>query len=168
MCPRVAFRSLALLILLPLAAVSLLAAAWFFLPGASILLPFPGKLDFTFWQILGFLNSGTRPELLDSPGGLNTGLYGAVSILVLTAPFLRQFSKSRSAALSGVLPLLFMIVVAADFGRSVVSLNSLSLGVGAYLSILIGLYLAIAPLKSLLAATPENSSQSNSTQKSAA
>jgi len=82
-----------------LAAAGLLAAAWFFLTAASIQFPFPGRLDFTFWQILGFLNAGNVPELLDRSSGPSTGLYGLAAALALAGPFIHHFWKDKRALL---------------------------------------------------------------------
>src|SRR5882724_9440555 len=72
-----------------LAAAGLLAAAWFFLTAASIQFPFPGRLEFTFWQILGFLNAASVPELLDRTSGPSAGVYGFVAGVALLGPFIR-------------------------------------------------------------------------------
>src|SRR5436305_1351297 len=39
-----------------LIAEALLIVSWFFLTAVSVQISFAGKLDFTFWQVLGFLN----------------------------------------------------------------------------------------------------------------
>ena len=67
--------------MMSLAAGGLLAAAWFFLTAASVQLPFPGRLDITFWQMLGFLNAGRFPEIFDAPGSPGSGIYGLAAII---------------------------------------------------------------------------------------
>ncbi|HWZ81527.1 MAG TPA: hypothetical protein VNW47_02820 [Terriglobales bacterium] len=154
--------------LIQLAAAGLLAATWSSLTAVNLAVPFPGKVEFTFWQILVFLNSGTAPELLDAHDSSSTGLYGVAAIVALAVPFLRRFWKSRLSLLGGLFPLLFMIAVAITFRRSVENINTISLDIGTYLSILIGLYLAFAPLKTFLVSQPKDAKHPESTQEKAA
>jgi hypothetical protein len=142
-----------------LAAAGLLAAAWFFLISASIEVPFPGRLEFTFWEMLGFLNSGKFSESFDGTGGPSSGLYGFVAIVALTGPFVQLVWKDRRALFGGFLPLLFIVAVGIAIRANLHggirdqshlgSLKSLSPGLGAYLSIFIGLYFAFASARSL-------------------
>ena len=168
-----------------LAAAGLLAAAWFFLTAASIQFPFPGRLEFTFWQILGFLNAGNVPELLDRSSGPSTGLYGLAGVVALAGPFIHHFWKDKRALLGGLLPLVFMIVVgiaarssihgALADGSADVSkqshdetMKAVSLGLGTYLSILASLYFAFTSAKGYLVATASEGEGLESTQRKAA
>jgi hypothetical protein len=166
-----------------LAAAGLLAAAWFFLTAASIQFPFPGRLEFTFWQILGFLNAGNVPELLDRSNGPSTGLYGLAAMVALAGPFIHHFWKDKRALLGGLLPLAFMVIVgiavrsnihgalgdgSSDVGKQThEAMKAVSLGLGAYLSILASLYFAFTSAKGLLVAASEGQAL-ESTQRKAA
>jgi hypothetical protein len=154
--------------LIQLAAAGLLAATWLFLTAATVAVPFPGKLEFTFWQILAFLNSGTAPELLDARSNSGAGHYGAAAIVALAMPFLHRIWKSRLSLLGGLFPLLFMIAVAIAFERKVENIRTISLDLGAYLSILISLYLSFAALKTFLRFQPRNARHPEHPQKKAA
>ncbi|PYX33250.1 MAG: hypothetical protein DMG80_06490 [Acidobacteria bacterium] len=144
-----------------LAAAGLLAAAWFFLISASVEVPFPGRLEFTFWQMLGFLNSGKFSESFDGTGGPTSGLYGCVAIIALAGPFVQLVWKDRRALFGGFLPLLFIVAVGIAIRANIHgeirdqshldSLKSLSPGLGAYLSMLIGLYFAFVSARGLAA-----------------
>jgi hypothetical protein len=168
-----------------LAAAGLLAAAWFFLTAASIQFPFPGRLDFTFWQILGFLNAGNVPELLDRSSGPSTGLYGLAAIVALAGPFIHHFWKDKRALLGGLLPLVFMVVVGIAVRSSIhgaladgsadvskqshdETMKAVSLGLGTYLSILASLYFAFTSAKGYLVATASEGEGLESTQRKAA
>jgi hypothetical protein len=166
-----------------LAAAGLLAAAWYFLTAASIQFPFPGRLEFTFWQILGFLNAGNVPELLDRSNGPSTGLYGLAAMVALAGPFIHHFWKDKRALLGGLLPLAFMVIVgiavrsnihgalgdgSSDVGKQThEAMKAVSLGLGAYLSILASLYFAFTSAKGLLVAASEGQAL-ESTQRKAA
>jgi len=167
-----------------LAAAGLLAAAWFFLTAASIQFPFPGRLEFTFWQILGFLNAGNVPELLDRSSGPSTGLYGLAAMVALAGPFIHYFWKDKRALLGGLLPLVFMIVVAiavrssihgalgdgnADVGKQIHgTMKAVSLGLGTYLSILASLYFAFTSAKGFLVAKASEGEGLDAPQRKAA
>jgi hypothetical protein len=168
-----------------LAAAGLLSAAWFFLTAASIQVPFPGKLEFTFWQILGFLNAGNIPELLDRSSGPSTGLYGLAAAVALSGPFIHHFWKDKRALLGGLLPLLFIVVVGialrsalgsgndgtyADLPRHtyIDAMKAVSLGLGTYLSILASLYFAFTSAKGFLVAKTSEGEGLESPQRKAA
>src|SRR5258706_10379498 len=74
-----------------LATAGVLLAAWLFLTAASIRVPFPGTLEFTFWQLLGFLRARSASDLLDGRGTVGAGLYGLVAIVAMTGPFIHSF-----------------------------------------------------------------------------
>jgi hypothetical protein len=172
-----------------LAAAGILAAAWVFLTAASIQVPFPGRLEFTFWQILGFLNAGNVPELLDRSTGASAGFYGLAAVVALAGPFIHHFWKDKYALLGGLLPLVFMVVVGIAIRSSLQgALGSgnegsyvgvgkqahldaakvISLGLGAYFSILVSLYIAFTSAKSFLAAKALEGEELNAPQRKAA
>jgi hypothetical protein len=167
--------------LLNLATAGVLAAAWFSLTALSIRVPFPGKLEFTFWQILGFLNAANVPEFLDGRGSPVAGVYGLVAMVALAGPFLRYFWKDQRAWLGGLLPLAFMIAVgiavrgslqsalaAGNEGSHADASKAFSLGLGAYLSIVACLYFAFSAAKGFVAAKVGTRQQMDSPQRKAA
>jgi hypothetical protein len=140
-----------------------LAVAWFFLTAASIQVPFPEMQEFTFWQVLGLLNAGDLLAVLDGRSSPSAGIYGVLAIVALTGPFIHYFWKNKRAALGGVLPLIFMVIVAIAVRASLQNalgggneeagaetakqardeaMKAISLGLGTYLSILASLYFA--------------------------
>jgi hypothetical protein len=167
--------------LIRLAAAGLLCTAWFFLTDVSVQVPFPGRLEFTFWQMLGFLQPSNVPELLDGHGSPGAGLYGLVAIAALAGPFLHHFWKDKRAFMGGLLPLAVMIVVgvavrtrlqsalgAGNEGNYAETSKTVSLGLGAYLSILVGLYFAFIAAQGFLAATRGARHQIDSPRRKAA
>jgi len=155
-----------------LAATGLLIIGWFFLSAVSVdaLL---GKLSFTFWQLLGFLNAGNAWEAMQGRGGPGAGLYGFVAVLALAGPFLRFFWKDARAHLAGLSPLVFMALVGIMVRSSLHSamggavdgplaevqqqaqdemMKAISFGIGTYLSALVSLYLAAVSAKQFLVA----------------
>jgi hypothetical protein len=155
-----------------LVAGGLLIVGWFFLSTVSIKSPL-GSLDFTFWQILGYLNAKNIFEVVMSGGrGPSAGIYGFMAIVALAGPFIHHFWKDRRAVLGGLLPLLFMIGVALAVRSSVNSafgadatgpgfnnyieqareeaMKAISIGMGAYLAVIVSLYLAGVSLKKYL------------------
>jgi hypothetical protein len=105
-------------ILLRAAATAALLACWFFLTAISIHLPFFGNLDLTFWQVLGYLNTGSSLPLLEVQGNPDPGIFGFLAVLVLVGPFLPYFWRDRRSLVGGVLPLGFMLLVAYRFEGS--------------------------------------------------
>jgi hypothetical protein len=169
----------------------LLIIAWLFLTALSIQTPL-GNLNFTFWQVLGFLNSSNVLEGI-MQGGRNqpgAGFYGFLALVAIAGPFLRYFWTDRRAILGGVLPLLFMGVVGIMVRSSLEStmggdatgafgvamkqmrdeaMSAISLGFGAYLSGLVSLYLAAVSAKRFLAGrATEKREQQESTHRAAA
>lgn len=155
-----------------LVATGLLIVSWFFLSAVSVdaLL---GKLSFTFWQVLGFINAGNAWDVVMQGGsGPSPGLYGFFCVVALAAPFLRFVFKDRRASLGGLLPLVFMVFVGimvrislqglaggtpegplADVQRQAQAemMKAISLGTGTYVSLLASLYLAAVAIKQFLA-----------------
>jgi hypothetical protein len=96
-----------------LAATGLLIIGWFFLSTISINAGFLGKMDFTFWRVLSFVNAKNAFEALGTlKDGGSAGFYGLLALIALAGPFLATFWKDRRAVLGGLLPLLFMLLVA--------------------------------------------------------
>ena len=166
-----------------LAVAGILAAAWFFLTAATVQVPFPGKLELTFWQMLGFLNAGKIPEMFDGTSGPSSGLYGFAAVVALAGPFIPLFWKDKRALLGGLLPLVFMAIVGFAVRSSFYSTNggngdiggqahmntlkAFSLGSGAYLSILASLYFAFVSAKGLVARSPETQTLKSTPRKAA-
>lgn len=149
----------------------LLVIGWFFLSAVSIQIPFLGKLDYTFWQALGFLNSNNVMESMDRNGHPSAGFYGLLAIVALAAPFIQYFWKDKRAVLGGVVPLVFMAIAgimirsslhsafgggndAGSLGQQMQdqAMSAVSLGLGAYLSILVCIYFAGIAIRQFLAA----------------
>ena len=125
-----------------------------------------GSMSFTFWQLLGFLNTKNALEVLmqAGTGNASTGVYGFLAFVSLVGPFIHFLWKDKRAVLGGVLPLLFMLIVglvahrsfnsamgmggAADPNDPMVQAiqqqvsQAISIGFGVYLSVLASLYFA--------------------------
>jgi hypothetical protein len=146
-----------------LVAAGLLLVSWWFLPAASVEVPFVGRWEFTFWQLLGYLNSGNSSHALDPQGSPSPGFYGFLALVAVLAPFVHHYWKDRRALLGGLLPLLFMLLIGILLvinvhgtvaGLSQGAYNNLpgqapeqlaqtiAMGVGTYVSMLITLYFA--------------------------
>jgi hypothetical protein len=159
-----------------LAASGVLILGWFVLPMVSIK-AFMGSMSFTFWQILGFLNSsrnGLEGLAQGIQGGGSSGLYGALALVAVAGPFIHHFWKDRRAVLAGLLPLLFMLLVFYMIGHALRSgfdtvesagafsgmarraqeeaMKALSMGSGFYLSLLASLYFGGAAVRKFLVA----------------
>lgn len=154
-----------------LVAAGVIIVSWFVLSAVSVQTLF-GKLTFTFWQVLGFLNSDSPLEtVMAGRGSASAGFYGFLAIVALAGPFARYFWKDKRAALAGVLPLLFMLFVGIMVRSNIHSamggtldgplgemqrqaqqemMNAVSLGFGAYLSFLVSLYFAAVAAKQFL------------------
>lgn len=145
--------------------------SWMWLTAVSVHPPFGGKLEFTFWQVLGFLNANNFIEVLMSNGRSSTGMYGLLALIALAGPFIPYFWKDKRAALGGLLPLLFMVLVGIMVGNSINNamggaasgpyaemqkqaqeemMKAISIGMGVYLSLLVSLYFAGIALKNYL------------------
>ena len=154
-----------------LVATAALLLGWFFLNALTYNAGVIGTLDFTLWRILGFLNSSNGLESLvflrDSGGG--AGIYGLLAWCALAGPFVGMFWKDKRALLGALLPLAFMLVVAVIARASLFSgaggmpgefidaerdalRKSISLGSGAYLSLLAAFYLGLNGVRKFLAA----------------
>ena len=155
-----------------LIAEAVLIVAWFFLTAVSVQLPFAGKLEFTFWQVLGFLNASNVLEVLERNGHPSAGIYGFVALICLAGPFIHYFWKDKRAVLAGALPLVFMAIIGlmvrssihgalgdtgsgglGDLGQQVQDemTKAISIGMGMYASALAALYFAGTSAKKFLA-----------------
>jgi hypothetical protein len=154
-----------------LIAGGLLIIGWFLLTYVSVEMPFMGKLEFTFWQVLGYLNSGNSLEGMERHGGPGAGFYGFIAIVALAGPFVHRFWKDKRAVLGGLLPLVFMIFIAImlrgalhnAMGASVDGplgdmqkqaqdemMKAVSYGLGMYVSGVVSLYFAAVAAKQYL------------------
>jgi hypothetical protein len=158
-----------------LVALLVLLVAWFFLSAVSVQAG-GQKMGFTFWQVLGLLNASSPAEAMDPNGHLSAGFYGLLALLCLVGPFVHHFWKDKRAFLLGVLPLLFMVIVAMvarntihnafavpagmDFGGLTQEMqkeaqsemmSAISLSIGSYLAILASLYFAAVGIRRYLA-----------------
>jgi hypothetical protein len=167
-----------------LLATGLLMIGWFFLSAVNIQ-TFMGRLGLTFWQLLGFLNSGSPFEaMMQGRSGASAGFYGFLAIVALAGPYVPYFWKDKRANLCGVLPLVFMLMVWMVLRSSINSsmgadvsgplgdmarqarqeaMQAVSLGLGSYLSGLVSLYFTgLAAKKFLLAKAVEVPTSSGS------
>jgi hypothetical protein len=172
-----------------LIAAGVLIFSWSFLTTASAHLPFLGELEFTFWQVLGYLNSGNLPQALEAHGSPATGIYGFLAIVAIAGPFLHHFWKDKRAALGGLVPLIFMLLIGIlvrssihnAFGGPANSpyanvqkqvqeelVKAISLGFGAYLSLLASSYFAVTGARQFLAAKGGEPEVFETTQSAAA
>ncbi len=159
-----------------LVAAGLLIVGWFFVSTVSVDAAFMGKLQFTFWDVLGLLNAKNAMEALGMGShSFSAGIYGFFAIACLAGPFVSYFWKDKRAHLGALLPLTFMIIVAfmvrstvqSAFGGPAATqgmfaemqnraqeeaMKAISLGMGAYLSILASLYFAGIGAKNFLVA----------------
>lgn len=156
-----------------------LVIGWFFLTAGTLATPI-GKIDYTFWQMLGALNSGGEAMMgRVTGGGTSTGIYGFFGLVALSGPFIRPLWKSRRAHLAGLLPLVLMLLVAwkiwhfgapsgdegaalggpsAEMARSFAPgmraelWKSISIGLGAYAAGVAAAYFALVSVRRYLAA----------------
>ena len=170
-------------------AAGLLIFSWWFLPAASIEVPFLGKLEFTFWQLLGYLNANHLSHALERPGNPSSGFYGFLALIAVVTPFVHHYSKDRRALLGGVSPLLFILVIGILLARNLQGtsagpyegayqslqrqaqeqlMQAVSIGVGTYLSMLLSLYFAAVGVKNFLAAKAIKPSVVEKTHRAAA
>lgn len=93
-------------------AMAALLAGWFFLNTIAIQMSAQYGVGLSFWKILGVINSPSgMMNGLQGAGG-SSGMYGVMCVVALVAPLAPQFWNDKRAHLGGLLPLLFMLVVA--------------------------------------------------------
>ncbi len=172
-----------------LVAVSALAVAWCCVTNVSLQAPLVGRLDFTFWQVLGLLNAGSSFQAVNLRNGIDgVGYYGWLAAVALSGPFLYSLWKDRRARIGGLAPLLFTIIIGlmarswmqnalagsfetyADLGRGMQPDVSkvVSLGAGAYLSIIASLYFGIVAVGQFFSERSGGSNASAGTKRVAA
>jgi len=169
-----------------LVAAGILIIGWFFRSTVTVQLPFLGKLEFTFWQVLGYLNVNNGLQLLERNGHPSAGFYDFLALLALVGPFVHHFWKDKRAALGGTAPLVFMVIVGlmvrssmqsafggndpAGVGRQMQeeAMKAVSLGFGAYISVLVSLYFAAIGTKRFLATKGAETLQFEKSQRAAA
>jgi hypothetical protein len=160
-----------------LLAVGALVLGWFVLKVGAFEGGLMGNITFTFWQVLGYINSGAESiGRRAMGGGTGTGLLGIVAIIALAGPFVHHFWKDKRAHLAGLLPLLLMLFAlwrvyggmgdsvgntASMFGEEGALMaeemrremrNAVSLGIGFYVAMAASLYFAVTGAKRFLAA----------------
>lgn len=164
-----------------LVAAAALIVGWLFLTAGSLTTPL-GRIDLTFWDVLGAVNSGAEGMVRRMTGSrASTGIYGFLAVLAIAGPFLTAAWKDRRAHLAGLLPMLLMLVVAwkvwhlggsvdtsaasqfgaagADFAGSIADRvrdevrRSISIGAGAYVSGAAAVYFAMVSVRRYLAAS---------------
>lgn len=151
-------------------ATAVLALAGWFLTAFSIDSSLFGRLEFTFWQGLELLNRHTRAELLDQRDSSGAGLYGALAIAGLAAPFLHYVWKDRRAILAGVLPLLLAVVLGIGIYSAMkhgARTDAATLGPGSYLAAVASLYLASIAIRQFLVSKPAEGHDSQDMPKAA-
>lgn len=159
-----------------LVAFALLVVGWFVLTAGSFGGGLLGEVEFTFWQVLGYLNSGAESLMRRATGGgSGAGLWGFFALAALAGPFVHHFWKDRRAHLGGALPLALMLLAIIILFNQVGDVGSgaegffgpdadammaemrremraaISFGLGTYLSIPVGLYFAGTGIKRYLA-----------------
>ncbi len=183
------FTKLAGVGMLKLAAAGLLVTSWFLLPAMSLQIPLLGRLQFTFWQLLGCLHASNLSQLFEAPTSSGAGVYGFLAICVSAGPFLREVCDDKRAALAGLLPLAFVTAVAMLVGNHIQSLvvsagdralaiaikevqqqamSAISLAPGAYVSILVCLYFAVLSCAHFVSRERDQSTQLRETKSAAA
>ena len=172
-----------------LLAAGLLLISWTALAAISVQTPL-GKLEFTFWQMLGFLNSGNSFEAMSQGRSqAGPGLYGFLALAAMAAPFLRFLSRTKGAALGGLFPLLFMtfigLMIRSHFENAFSSgaqdalnpviqqmrdeaLAAISPGSGSYVSGLTCLYFAAITVQELVAARTSEKTPKENVRRAAA
>ena len=153
-----------------LIATGALLVGWFFLAAVTVDGGFVGKISFTFWHVLSLLNASNVMEALQSMSTHGSaGFYGFLAIVALVGPFVGAFWKDKRAALGGVLPLLFMLMVALLVRNSLGSatngapaemaaqmrseiMKQISLGLGTWVSLIAAAYLGFLGVKRFLVA----------------
>lgn len=160
-----------------LVALGALVIGWFVLRAGSFEGGLMGNLTFTFWQVLGYINSGAESLARRATGGgAGVGIYGIVALAALAGPFVHHFWKERKAHLGALLPLLLMLFVLwrvfgglgdagsdsmAMFGEEGAQMarefrremrNAVSLGLGFYVSIAAAIYFAVTGMRRWLTA----------------
>ncbi len=158
-----------------LAGLGVLVAGWWFLTNVSVELPLVGRLNFTFWQLLGVLNNRSTLQAVDPLSGqYDTGFYGMLAIASVCGPVLHQVWRKKQTFIAEFVPLAFMFFVSIAVRTTLPSAlgaapvfhyfnlptevpvvrHGFWLGPGAYLSLLATLYFAGLAVSQLLTSRP--------------
>jgi hypothetical protein len=172
-----------------LAGIGVLIVGWWFLTNVSVELPLVGRLNFTFWQLLGVLNNRSTLQAVDPRSGqYGTGFYGILAIASACGPVLHQVWKNKQTFVAEFFPLAFMFFVSIAVRTTLPSAlgaapvfhyfdlpaevpvmvrHGFWLGPGAYLSLLAALYLAgLAATRLLMSRSARAQSQAHSARAS--
>lgn len=169
-----------------LVAGAALIIGWWMLPAVSINV-FGSSGHITFWQVLGFVNSGNLMGGFGGGGSPSTGIYGLLAVIAVAGPFAHHFWKDRRASLAALLPLAFMLLVAimvrnaiggamgggadagvfSEFANQArhEAMKAISIGTGVYLSLIASLYFAFTGAMRFLAAKATDSASYDKPQK---
>lgn len=157
--------------LMRFAASAGLLLCWLYLSAISVRLPFFGRLDLTFWQILGYLDANNVRQVTDVTTSPDAGAWGFLALLTLAGPFLPLFWRNRWAHLAGILPLSFIglvtfrivaamqatlaagISVGDGLGTNHGMVHAAGMDLGTYLSTCLAIYFAVLSAKQFLAAS---------------
>ena len=148
-----------------------LLLCWLFLSAVSVHLPFSGRLDLTFWQVLGYLDADNFRQVTDIPTSPDTGAWGFLGLMALAGPFLPLIWKDRWAHLAGILPLSFIGLVtfkivaamqatlasrtssADGLPTTAPMFHTAGIDLGTYLSTCLAIYFGVSSAKQFLAAS---------------
>jgi hypothetical protein len=155
-------------------AAVLLIVSWFFLTAISVEVPFTGTIELTLWQLLHYLGSGT---------------YGFLGLIAVAGTFVHHFWNDRQAGLGGLLPLSFMLLISVVLFRNIDTLvanggdrlyqharnqvreellSTISLGLGTYVSIGIGVYFGLLGVRQFRQSKQSEKKVTGQLQKAAA
>lgn len=160
-----------------LAALAAVTVAWYFLNVITVQITSSSSTGITFWQLLGFINSGENIGM-QMGGNPDKGIYGVFALVALAGPFIGQFWKDPKAHLGYCLPLLLMLVAALKIYFGIQSateasqelignnhfaqemlgdmmkevLKAVHIGIGGYVATAASAFLAFVGMKKFLAA----------------
>jgi len=168
-----------------LVAGAALIIGWWMLPAVSLNM-FGSSVHITFWQILGFINTG-NPMNSFGGGSASTGIYGLLALVTIVGPFIHHFWKDKRATLGALLPLIFMLLIGymvlhkldgvmgggsqgGSMGEianqvSDAAWKAISIGSGIYISMIASLYFAFTGTVKFLASRATGSSGYDKPQK---
>ena len=83
---------------------ALLIIGWFFLSAVEVE-TYLGKIHLTFWQLLGFLNSGSAFEaMMQGRSGASAGFYGFLAIVALAGPYVPISGRTSARSSAACFP----------------------------------------------------------------